>query len=29
VVALTFVVVNLIVDLLQATIDPRLRRAVQ
>jgi peptide/nickel transport system permease protein len=28
VVALTFVVVNLIVDLLQATIDPRLRRAV-
>ncbi|MGW5366299.1 ABC transporter permease [Actinopolymorpha pittospori] len=28
VIALTFVVVNLIVDLLQATIDPRLRRAV-
>jgi peptide/nickel transport system permease protein len=28
VVALTFVVVNLIVDLLQATVDPRLRRAV-
>src|SRR5882757_1592193 len=29
VVALTFVVVNLIVDLLQATIDPRLGRAVR
>jgi peptide/nickel transport system permease protein len=28
VIALTFVVANLIVDLLQATIDPRLRRAV-
>ncbi|GAA4998404.1 ABC transporter permease [Actinopolymorpha pittospori] len=28
VIALTFVLVNLIVDLLQATIDPRLRRAV-
>jgi peptide/nickel transport system permease protein len=28
VIALTFVMVNLIVDLLQATIDPRLRRAV-
>lgn len=29
VIALTFVMVNLIVDLLQATIDPRLRRAIQ
>lgn len=28
VIALTFVLVNLIVDLLQATIDPRLRRAI-
>jgi peptide/nickel transport system permease protein len=28
-IALTFVVVNLIVDLLQATIDPRLRQAVR
>ncbi|MGY6502446.1 MAG: ABC transporter permease [Acidimicrobiales bacterium] len=28
VIALTFVVINLLVDLLQATIDPRLRRAV-
>jgi peptide/nickel transport system permease protein len=27
VVALTFVIVNLLVDLVQATIDPRLRRA--
>jgi peptide/nickel transport system permease protein len=29
VIALTFVLVNLVVDLLQATIDPRLRRAIQ